>query len=177
MNLTNPLGNIFGKANDETEELSDEEIAAQEKAERIAFHRRSVRNGPAKFHHVTSGQIRRAHARDIARQTRKTRRKQVRAFKAQQAEAATLRGHLQAAGVLAYVNPGLTAQGRPEQARRSIIWLVEHYYPAEINETVEVTEDVVRRGIEAAAQRWQTLVGMPVTPLSPAYTLPVRVAG
>lgn len=149
---------------------------AQAKKDRIAYHRDHVRNGPVKHRSITSGQERRARQRRLERQTRKARKAQVRLYLAQQREAATLRGHLQAAGVQAYAGEHV-ATG--EQALRSIVWIVRHYADdsaVDENGRVEVTHEVVVGALTAALNRWQTLAGMPVTPLSPAYVLPVSLS-
>lgn len=153
-------------------DLTPEEIELEDKKARIQFHREKVRNGPAKFSSPTSGQIRRAKDRDIKSGMKKTRRRQVRAFLAAQAEAATIRGHLQAASVLAYGNP--LHMATPTQARASVIWLTERF--AEAEGEIVVTTELVVDALTAALNRYQTLTGQPTTPLSPAYVLPVRVA-
>lgn len=84
---------------DEAPELTKDEIAAAEKAERIQFHRESVRNGPANFRSITNGQIRRLQARSEARIARKERRDKVRRQLHADRFAATLRGQLAVAGV------------------------------------------------------------------------------
>lgn len=151
-------------------ELTEEEA----KAERIAFHRTNVRNGPVKFKGVTSGQERRRRQRWLDSRTRKARRAQIRLYFAQQQEAAVLRGHLQAAGVQAYANEHLVA--RPDRALASIVWIVRHFAEVEEGDTVEVTAEVVTQSLTSALNRWQTLVGLPTTPLSPAYVLPVALS-
>ena len=70
------------------------------KKARIDFHRRSVRNGPVNLKSLTSGQVKRASKRALDRKTKNARRRQIRQYLADQREAATLRGHLQAAGVI-----------------------------------------------------------------------------
>lgn len=155
----------------ETESVEIDE--AQAKRDRIAYHRDHVRNGPVKHRSITSGQERRARKRRLEKQTRKARKAQVRLFFAQQQEAATLRGHLQAAGVQAYVGEHV-APG--EKALASIVWIVRHFAEVEDGTTVEVTHDVVVQSLTSALNRWQRLVGMPVTPLSPAYVLPVSLS-
>lgn len=93
---------LSGKAPDV--ELSDEEIAANEKAARIDFHRKSVRNGPVSFKTITAGQERRARERTVRKMERKNFRAEVRNYFERQRVAAVLRGHLQGVGLIAYVD-------------------------------------------------------------------------
>ena len=161
---------------DETDDRTLEEIEAEAKAERIRFHREKVRNGPAKFVAPTSGQIRRARKRDAERMIRKNRRRQVRQHLADQREAATIRGHLQAAGVLPYPN---RAAADPRLAVKSLTWIVRRFADdrhVDSNGRVEVTEEVVRESLQSALNRWQTIVGLTPTSLSPAYALPVALS-
>lgn len=159
----------------------DAEIAEFDEAEakkaRIKFHRTSVRNGPVKYKEPTSGQLRRERERALKGMTRKARKAQVRAYFEAQQEAATLRGHLQAAGVVAYGNPDHLAT--PKQARDSIVWLTQRFADdsiADENGAVVVTEALVVNALTSALNRLQSINGLPITSLSPAYVLPVRLA-
>lgn len=151
-------------------EMTEEEM----KKERIAFHRRSVRNGPTKFSTTTAGQIRRMKVRALARDTKKARKRQVRAYLKDQREGATVRAHLQAAGVLPYFSDEHRAS--PEQIVKSLSWIISRFAEAEDGAEIEVTHDVVVGALQAALNRWQAIVGYPATPLSPAYTLPVALS-
>lgn len=157
---------------EDTAELGEVEA----KKARIDFHRRSVRNGPANFKSPTSGQIRRAKVRALAASTKRARRAQIRQFHADQREASILRGHLQAAGVIAYANPERMAS--PQQALASVVWIVQRFGGDFADETgrVEVTMEVISSSLTAALNAWQCLVGQDVTPLSPAYQLPVALS-
>jgi hypothetical protein len=159
-----------------TEEEAAEFDEAQAKKDRIEFHRRSVRNGPVSYRTPTNGQIKRERKRALARETKKARRRQVRQHLANQREAATIAAHLRGAGILAYSQESFTTD--PQRARRSIIWIVARFAEAPQDGTgrVEVTEAVVRQSLTAALNRWQSLVGLRETPLSPAYVLPVALA-
>ena len=149
---------------------------AEAKAERIKFHRTQVRNGPTNFRVVTNGQQKRARVRELNRRSRKARRAQIRQHFADLREAATLRGHLQAVGIAPYAvaTTTLTAEG----ALRGIVWIVERFADDSLvdeNGQVQVTEEVVRQSLTSALNRWQHLVGLPPTELSPAYVLPVAL--
>lgn len=159
-----------------TEKEAAEYDEVQAKKDRIEFHRRSVRNGPTSFKQPTNGQIRRAKKRALARETKKAFRRQVRQHLADQREAATLRGQLQAAGILPYFTEDYTAT--PEQALRSVTWLIARFSAVEADGDgrVLVTEKVVIDSLTAALNRWQVIVGYPQTKLSPAYVLPVALA-
>lgn len=149
-------------------------LEAEAKAERIKFHRTQVRNGPVKFKAPTTGQIKRAQRRALAAEGRKGRRRQVRAYIRQQQEAATIRGHLQGAGVVAYAGDTFTTT--PERALQSIVWIVQRFAEGDENGVVEVTEENVRLALTRALNRWQAIVGHPQTKLSPAYVLPVALS-
>lgn len=93
---------ITGKADDS--DLTPEEIAANEKAARIDFHRTSVRNGPVSFKTITAGQERRARQRTLAKVQRKNFRAEVRAHFKNLRLASIIRPHLQGVGLIAYVD-------------------------------------------------------------------------
>lgn len=152
--------------------LSEEDL----KAERIAFHRDRVRNGPAKFSAMTNGQVRRAQHRELARKTKKARRRQVRAHFETRAEIALLRGHLQAVGIILY--PGHHKPGGGDIVA-SMTWIIRRFADAKrADETggVVVTEEVVRESLQAALNRYQHLTRQKQTALSPAFELPVAVS-
>ena len=152
--------------------LSDEDL----RAERIAFHRDRVRNGPVKFSAPTSGQIRRAQVRELARKTKKARRRQVKGHFGAVREIATLRGHLQAVGIILY--PGHHKPGQGDVIA-SMTWIIQRFADSKrADETggVIVTEDVVRESLQAALNRYQHLTRQEQTSLSPAYELPVAVS-
>lgn len=159
---------------DDNETESPEDVAAREKAERIQFHRESVRNGPVKFKSPTTGQQRRFRDRATKSLIRKNRRRQVRAYFAEQREAAQIRTHLQFVGVVAFANPDTPI--RSEQIVASAIWLVRHFAQADAGDTVEVTETVVREAFQAALTRWGQIVGVPGLTVPEDYVLPVRLS-
>lgn len=84
--------------------LTDEELAAQEKSERIAHHREKVRNGPVKFTFMTAGQVRRAEARARKTAQGKVWRKQVRDHFANKRTASFVRAHLQKVGLVPFLD-------------------------------------------------------------------------
>lgn len=168
MNLFEKLSNVI-KGKDDTVAAE-----AEAKAERIKFHRERVRNGPTKFRTVTNGQVRRARDRAIAAEMRRTHRKQVRAYFDTQKEASVLRGHLQALGALSYSDTLRPID--PVKADRSARWVIQRFAKANDEGQIEVTRQVVLDAITAAFNRWQVLTGQEVSPLSPSYELPVRVA-
>jgi hypothetical protein len=171
--------NLFSKLpflkSNQAEGEAPEVDEAEAKKARIAFHREHVRNGPTNFKHVTGGQIKRAGKRDLARETKKARRRAVKQYLADQREGATIRGHLQAAGVLPYYTEDYRAT--PSQALHSVTWIIARFAPAPADGTgkVEVTSKVVLDSLTAALNRWQVIVGYPQTRLSPAYVLPVAL--
>lgn len=159
----------------EKTDADDEKFEIQSKKDRVAFHREKVRNGPVRMTPPSNGQIRRAQARATKRQIRKNFKRDVRAYRSQQAEAATLRGHLAAVGLVDYSVEGY--KPTPMQQLQSSIWLVRHFADVEEGEVFEVTQIVAAESFLRALNRWRSLVGQPVTEsLPPAYVLPVVAA-
>ena len=112
---------LIGQKDDETDDLTPEEIEAEARAERIRFHREKVRNGPTKFSFVTEGQQRRAKDRAIRGRQKKVRKAQVRAHFEKQQAIASLRGNLQAVGTLPYATKGFRPPASVvERARRAL---------------------------------------------------------
>lgn len=168
------LSTQLGKAlNDEEpiDERTDEEIAADEKRERIRFHREKVRNGPVKFSQPTSGQQRRAMVRATNSMQRKGYRRQVKAYFAAQRELMSLRPRLQAAGILP-----ITVALPAARTYSAIVDLISSFAEPDENGQVEVTEVVVRDALRSALNRYQTLTGQELTALPEGYELPVAVA-
>lgn len=174
----NILENIPSLSRDEIAEqgkeltLEDiEQIEADDKAERVKFHHNQVRNGPVNFVSQSAGQVRRASSRALKGRTKRARRKQVGTYFDQVREVATLRGNLQAVGVIAYVNPSRKLD--PVAAHNATVWLLNNYAPAG---DLLVTNESVTSVFEVALNRYQSLTGQETTPLSPAYVLPVRLS-
>lgn len=117
MNIFSRLPFLDG-SKDEVEPQTDT------KAERIAFHRQKVRNGPVKFKEMTSGQIRRAEQRQAKRRQKKAYRAEVRNHLEKQQLASRVRGHLQRAGYLPYHD------GHEAGVREQIVstqWIVQRF--------------------------------------------------
>lgn len=169
----NILGNLIPSLREDEDLRSPEEIEAEAKAERIKFHRSQVRNGPVSFKDVTNGQVRRSKARDIKRQMKKTRKKQLANYFASQYEAAVLGAHLKVVGLVAYQTRSFKLN--PNQIRESSIWLIKRFADAQGNQ-VEVTEQVVRDSFQSALSRWASLVGLGDVRVPEDYVLPVRTA-
>lgn len=162
MHLTNPLANILGEGFQE--KLNEDRRA------RIEFHRRYVRNGPVKSRGGQKRDVRRTQRRASKRLERRTYRDARRRHIAEQQESSRLFWRLQLAGILPTMNPGLAPPG---QVRKAVIWLVDNYYPHEIE---DVNEELVRVGLFCAYARWQILQGLPASGSLPkGYQLPVRV--
>ena len=124
---------------------------AQEKRDRIAFHRDHVRNGPVTFKHVTGGQVRRSKLRELRGRSRKARRAQVHSFLDQQSEYATLRGLLQAVGVVAYVTDFRPSD---EVRYRSARELVQRF-----GDVTDSDENLVPNALQKAYDRYADLTG------------------
>lgn len=104
MNISRLMPN-FGKTEEPAKELTAEELEkleAEEKAQRIEWHRRNVRNGPRKTSYWTNGQLRRQQARDKKTHERKVNLRHRRAYVGKRHDLAALRGQLQALGALPY---------------------------------------------------------------------------
>ena len=127
-----------------------------------------------KTSNLSSGQIRRARVRRLNRQTMKARRRQIQQHFIERRELATIRGHLQAAGVIAYAT---TYQPAPQRVLDSVTWIIQRFAEAPGGvEQIEVTHEVVIDSLTSALNRYQHLTGQPATSLSPTYVLPVAVA-
>lgn len=169
-----PFLKSFLKSEHQAEEMALDE--AKEKADRIAFHREKVRNGPVSFKTPTNGQFKRARKRLLQSETKKARRRQVQNFFASEREESVLRAKLQAAGLLPYAT-----DFEPDQqvVLDSITWLIRRFADSKMaaaDGSVEVTYDVVIQSLQSALNRWEAIVGLPQTIIPEEYELPVLVA-
>jgi len=150
---------------DDVVELTDEEQAAQAKAERIEIHRTQVRNGPAKWSHVTSGQIRRAAKRAQDREVRKNFKREVNEYLMKQRVAATLRPHLQVLGLVS------TYDNRVFSLHDEVVstgWITQRYgRETEVDGVktghVSFLHEDVLAAIKAAAQFYESATGYRIT--------------
>lgn len=144
--MRNPLFNHLHRDAADSESLSDEEL----KKQRIQFHRDHVRNGPAKFRSITPGMQRRAAARAQEAATRKTNRRYRRAWMAQQADLATLRGHLTILGIIECPAGGtpITALNQQE----SLVWVVRKYGERDDEGRIVEGEDMVDKAVANARE-------------------------
>lgn len=152
---------------DDAEDLTDEEVAeleAEAKKDRIAFHRTSVRNGPVKFGHPTSGQLRRQRHRDLARQTKRGVRGQRKQFFANRREHAVLRGVLQAVGVVEYETTVVISDA---VRFRSATWILNNFGAKEIPNGGKdgLEADYLRNAVQAAFNRFSDLSGIERSPI------------
>lgn len=146
----------------EDRDLTDEEraeIEAQEKADRIKFHRTHVRNGPVKFGHTTPGDLKRDRRRGLARQTKKAARAQRRNFISRVQEHALLRGQLQAVGVIAYETDFAPSDEARFNAAR---WIVNNFGPDDLPNLLDdgAEQEYLRSSIQAAFDRFADLSGV-----------------
>lgn len=159
MNILSDLADrLTGDSADDAPELTPEEVEAQEKKDRIAFHRAHVRNGPVKFGHTTTGQARRARQRAVASLQKKTFRKQVRAFLTSQREAMVLRGQLQAIGLI-----DSHAEVSEYGGHRAALWIIGKFGNLEAIQEQGLTVDLVEVAFLNALNRYETLTGQPVS--------------
>ena len=107
MNLTHFLPS-FGKSKkfDENTPFKDlpieeqERILAEEKAERVKWHREHVRNGPVKMRHISAGRLESMKRRGAKVHNRKANKAFRRDFMRVQQDLARLRGQLEVVGAL-----------------------------------------------------------------------------
>lgn len=167
--------NIFGKLpflKSHDDEATDAELAAEAKRERIEYHRLHVRNGPQRVRTISAGQQRRADVRSRKAQARKARDKQVKGYFQTQQTAATVRGHLQAAGVIAYAD----LEVDPFQQVVSTAWLIQRFgvQLADDPTRMSFAQHDVRKGLESALDWYgQATETEPVFPED--YVVPVYV--
>lgn len=160
MNIFSKLpGLISDHQNDAVDSTLTEEEA---KKERIAFHRAKVRNGPIDYKYPTNGQLRRLEERRRERKAKVARRRQVRAFFKSEREAAVLRGHLQAAGVLPYSSSKVKRD--PLTITNSVEWLIQRFS----TRTGLLSEKEITDALTAALNRWQHLTNQALTSLDGA---------
>lgn len=169
MEIFKHLPLLSGKKADAAEKF-DEAVA---KEQRIKYHREHVRNGPRQTRTWTNGQIRRAKQRELARQQKRARRRQLDTYFAERQETAVIRAMLTGAHILPSVKP-VSA----ERARDAVIWIASRFAEAPGGiEQVEVTESLVRDAISAACDRYDHLVGQrPGTTMPENYSIPVKFA-
>ena len=157
-----------------TQDDIDADAEAKAKADRIAFHRERVRNGPVSFKPVTAGQERRARARAVRKQMRVTRKTQVRNYFETQALGAQVRAHLQGAGVLPYVH------ARPLDLHQQVVsaaWLIERFgKEGEDGTTSYAYEDVLLALAEALRFHGQ-VIGDETLQVPADYVVPVFEEG
>lgn len=164
--IKNLFSQLPGLKSDDAEHIAEVD-EAQAKADRIAFHRTHVRNGPANFKTQTNGQAKRARVRALARETKKARRAQVRNYLQTQRLAATVRGQLQLAGVLPY------ADGRtPDPVRqvKAVVWIVQRFGPDEVSFKSAAVIDALNSALKFYSQATGHLgLSIPV-----GYVLPIH---
>lgn len=124
MNILSKLMPFLNKPEESEDSLTPEEIAAQEKRERIAFHREKVRNGPVSFKYQTAGQQRRAVERAKQREAKKGYRREVKNYFDRRQVAAILRPHLQAVGLIPFIDGHEAPLG---DQITSTAWIVQRY--------------------------------------------------
>lgn len=167
MNIFSKLPFFNGKSDDA---VSEEAAEIQAKADRIKHHRDNVRNGPVKERHITSGQYRRSIIRTAEAEARKSRSRQIKGYFQTQQTAATVRGHLQAAGILPYAVLELD----PFNQVVSAAWLVQRF-GIEVPGTgrVSFAHDDVLTALEGALAWYgkasQTDVAFPEDYVVPVY--------
>lgn len=136
----------FGRQDDAVAEddlATEAAVAAQEKADRIAFHAERVRNGPVTFSHIPAGRLKSLRRKDQRNQARKVNRANRKAYRENLRRLMVLRGQLAAVGALP---SGEWIPSRAQQ-RHSRTWLVENFgQPGDERHSFE-------RQVEAATER------------------------
>lgn len=155
--MLNRLFPFLGKK-DDTPEKTEEEL----KAERIKFHRQSVRNGPVKFRTLTNGQVRRMQKRDLLNQQKKSHRQARSNHWQGRQEAARLRAFLQGAGVVPYVTGINPSDETRDKAYR---WLIGNYADEiETDDDGIITTQTVENALYNAWKRYSDLTGQEQQP-------------
>ena len=160
--MQNHLNRLFGGQRgtaDATpfEDLSLEEqaeVIAEEKAERVKYHREHVRNGPARFRTITAGQQRRQAERDKAALQRKANRNHRRNYLKKQRAVSVLRGQLQAVGVLPYrtdAQPSLASRIAAHQ------WIAVRFGERDDHGHLVLTEGSVQKAVQTATDEYRRL--------------------
>lgn len=163
MNLFSQLP-FFGRKSAEIDGYTAEDIAAAEKAERIDFHRKFVRNGPSSFKSMTNGQARRMKNRGIESAKRKNLKRARKDYHAQHRAAATVRGHLQIIEVLPF-HTGLKYDTQAQIASTS--WLVQRFgvdvlLDGEPTGYKDLSRDGILMAIGEACAFYEEITGFPV---------------
>ena len=156
MNIFSSLAKLIPSKDDAEAELSPEEQAAQEKADRIAFHRTQVRNGPVSFKYLSAGQQRRAAERAQKSAIRKNFKREVKNYHERQRVAAILRPHLQALGLVP------TATGRTFTEHEQMVstgWIVQRYGTELEDGTMSFRLEDVILAVKTAGQFYESATG------------------
>lgn len=134
----------------------EQEILANERAERIRFHREKVRNGPVNYGFTTAGQQRRALARAKKSHDRKTNKAYRRSFITNLRAVAVLRGQLQTIGALPFIT-----EHKPttQQRLRAGSWLVQRFAPRDDAGELLLGDDTVVEAVKAAKRTYLEAVG------------------
>lgn len=140
---------------------------AQDKKDRIKFHRANVRNGPTNFKTQTNGQVRRARHRALDRGTKNARRDQVRNYLETRKLSAVVRTHLRLAGVLPYT----TFRGDLDRKQQvtSVVWLVRRFTDG----PTSFRRDDVLLALAAALKFYGQTIGDEDLQIPTDYTLPI----
>lgn len=146
--MLNRLLGALGSSTDDEAVVTPEE----EKAQRIEWHRRNVRNGPARFTALSQG---RAESRDRRRREaaqRKVNVKHRRRWIGEQRGRAVLRGQLQALGTLPYADPDFkpTLRMRLEAGQ----WIVRRFGERDKDGVLVLSDTLLPDAAQAAYQAY-----------------------
>ena len=172
MNLDPILSKIPTLSKDE-DTRTDDEIAAEEKAARVKFHRDKVRCGPVKFRPPSNGQLRRERQRALDTMTKRARRKQVAEYLEIQKIGASTRGQLQLAGVLPFHAPRDLDLA---QQVKSTIWVVERFGKEGEDGSMSYAHDDVLLALAAALEFYGKVIGDETLQVPEGYVIPVYEA-
>lgn len=158
----NPISNLLDfRSNHDDEErvLTAEEkseIAAEEKRERIEWHRRNVRNGPAKFGVITAGRQKSRFRRRQEADARKATLKHRRAWIRNRHYVAILRGQLQALGVVEYTTPDHKATSAAVASAAT--WVVREFGQRDIDGGLVFDDHLFADAVRAAEKFYEEAV-------------------
>lgn len=149
--IKNPFGRVLSHLRPDADpDNPDEKTPEELKRERIKFHRENVRNGPTKWRTLTTGQVRRQRVRDAKARQRKDQRRYRRAWMAQRADIATLRGHLIITGVLECQHESTTFADHQRAA--SLAWITQKYGPRDDDGKLVLDDKLVPTAVQNARE-------------------------
>lgn len=149
----NPIANLLQnlKSDDVVDDRTPEEIEAEEKQARKDWHRRNVRNGPARFTHISAGRQASKQRRMQEAFTRRANVKHRRRWMKQQHQVAILRGQLQAIGAVPYATDHTpTTKARLDAGT----WIIQRFGERNDEGDLVYHDDMLEEAVKAALEAY-----------------------